>query len=172
MRYSLTVLFFFVVMAFVAGCGPKVPEGMPKTYPCKIKVTKGGSPVSGANVLLFSDSLPGSLTTSGQTDSSGVAELHSTLGNYFTKGSPAGEMKVVIQKSPDIPADLKLTPEQGANMTPPDANAHAAKVAKAMKAAPKIVPDKFSSPSTSPLKATVEESKTGTEITFELDDLP
>ncbi|MCL2117901.1 MAG: hypothetical protein FWH27_05680 [Planctomycetaceae bacterium] len=143
---------------------------MPKLFPCTITVTKGGTPVSGANILLFSPQLPGSLATSGQTNAGGVAEIGSSLANYFESGSPAGELTVVIQKTPDVPEELKLTPEEHSKMTPPESNAYSAKLAKAMKDAPKIVPDKLSSPATSPLKVTVAESKTGTHVTFELDD--
>ena len=166
-RISLVCCFSIAII----GCGPGTPKDMPKTYPCKITVTKGGSPVEGATVLLTSSGYPGSLSVTGKTDSSGVAVIQSSYAAHVATGAPAGDAKVVVQKTPDIPDSVRKPKEEVAKMTPPEQNAYAAELAKAMAAAPKIVPQSLSSPATTPITVAVKEDKSaGTEMSVELED--
>jgi len=164
---------FLVLAGFVLtliGCGPGVPKDMPKIYPCKVTITKGGSPVEGASVLLVSTSYPDSFAAAGRTDESGVAEILSTLGTYTLSGAPAGEATLVVTKQAEAPANVRKPKEEVAKMTPPEQNAYAAEIAKAIAALPKIVPQGLTSPATSKAKITVKEEKGGTEMTLELDE--
>ena len=166
------VVTLFILLSLVSffGCGSKRPPGMPELYPCTITVTMGGLPVSGADILLTSPSIPESLVTFGKTDAQGVATVGSTYGNYFERGAPAGELTAMIQQTPDIPDELKLSNAELAKLTYEERNAYVAKTAEAVRNVPKIVPDRLTSPATSPLKVVVAESKTGTQKTFELND--
>jgi len=164
---------FIVIGSFILtliGCGPGVPKDMPKVYPCKVTVMKGGTPVEGASVLLVSTSYPESFAVAGRTDASGVAEILSSLGSYSVPGAPAGEATMVINRTPDVPENVRKPKEEVAKMTPPQQNAYAAEIAKAVAALPKIVPQSLTSPATSKAKITVQDAKSGTEMTLELED--
>ena len=162
----------FVLLSLVLffGCGPKRPSDMPKLYPCTITVTKGGEPVVEADILLTSPGIPPSLVTTGRTNAQGVATMSSIYGNYYERGAPAGELTVVIQYSPGVPEELKLSQAELGKLTEAEALARNAKIAEAVRNMPKIVPKQLSSPATSPLKVVVAESKTATEMVFELND--
>ena len=81
------------------GCGPKLPPGIPKLYPCTIRVTMDGKPVEKATVALFpdgeGDNTEGLWGTAGYTDSQGSVTLK-TDGQY--KGIPAGKYKVCVYR--------------------------------------------------------------------------
>lgn len=164
---------FVIIGSFIItliGCGPKVPKDMPKTYPCKITVKKGGTPVEGASVLLVMASYPENLAVAGRTDASGVAEILSSSGSYSVSGAPAGEATIVVQKTPEVPDNVRKPKEVVVKMTPPEQNAYAAEIAKAIAALPKIVPQSLTSPATSTAKITVNDNKSGAEMTLELND--
>ena len=78
------------------GCGPKLPEGMPKLHPCTLTITQEGQPLEGALVALMSnDSTLAKWAPSGVTDTSGKVVLK-TQGKY--DGAAAGEYKVIVTK--------------------------------------------------------------------------
>ena len=173
LKNKITICRFLVLGSFIltlTGCGPGIPKDMPKVYPCKITITKGGSPVEGASVLLVASSYPDSFAVAGRTDASGVAEIQSALGAYTSSGAPAGEATLVISKTPEAPESVRKPKEEIIKMTPPEQNAYSAQIAKAIAALPKIVPQALTSPATSTAKITVKDDKAGTEMTLELDD--
>ena len=83
-------------LVFLFGCGPKLPDGMPKLYsPIKITVTQEGQPLVGATVTLRStDPSAGTWTIGGLTDANGGFELYT----HGYRGAPLGTFKVVVYK--------------------------------------------------------------------------
>ena len=87
-----------LVLAVSLGCGPKMPQGMPKLYPATVTVNfDDGKPVGGASVIfrLTDPVLPRTWLHSGTTDSEGKVNLM-TDGEY--PGIPAGKYTVTIEK--------------------------------------------------------------------------
>ena len=159
---------FLLAAVLFAGCS-RAPAGMVPVYPCKIKITKGGEPVSNVGVALSGGSSLGSYSMGGNTNASGVAEIGTVYGSYITKGSPAGEFQVTLVEVPTLPDDLNLSREQLSKLSGPEMDAHNAKVNAARAAYRRSIPLSFAG-ADSPLKMTVAESRKGTEATFELDD--
>ncbi|MDR0870599.1 MAG: hypothetical protein LBN39_07375, partial [Planctomycetaceae bacterium] len=88
-------------MLFLFGCNGK-PSDVPKLFPCKITVKKEATPIVGANVILGSDVAGSMWASSGTTDSSGVAKIHTNRLKWQSEGIPAGEYTVVLSKSPKL----------------------------------------------------------------------
>jgi len=170
MNYRLLTSAIFLLSAVLfAGCS-KVPAGMVPVYPCKVKITKGGDPVPDLGVALSpGDSSLGSYSMGGNTNASGVAEIGTVFGSYITRGAPAGEFQVTIVEVPKLPDELNLSPEQLSRLSGPEMDAHNAKVSAARAAFKRSIPLSFAG-ANSPLKITVAESRSGTEVTFEIDD--
>lgn len=97
MRSLLTVIFVAIIVG-VLGCnsGPPKPPGFPPLVPCKIQVTQGGAPLSGADVTLVPVEASGTVWPIGsQTDATGIAEMR-TYGAHI--GAPVGSYKVTVSK--------------------------------------------------------------------------
>ena len=86
-----------LLLVFTFGCSQDrvPPKGMPKLYPCTIKITQGGEPLVGAIVKLHSQGEPIAWTVKGKTDATGTAIVFTD--GYF-KGAPVGEYKVTVDK--------------------------------------------------------------------------
>jgi hypothetical protein len=84
------------VILLFAGCGQKLPEGMPPLYPCKITITQEGKPAVNASVILH-PTVQGDKywAISSSSDMNGVTVM-STNGKY--KGIPAGTYKITVEK--------------------------------------------------------------------------
>jgi len=91
---SIKNTFFLCLLSLgiLTGCGPKLPDGMPKLHPVTITVTQDGTPLADANIVL---SGVGDWVSTGSTDAQGVAQLF-TQGRY--PGVPAGTLKVTVTK--------------------------------------------------------------------------
>ena len=89
------ITFFLCVLplGFILGCGPKLPDGMPKLYPVTITVTQDGVPLADANLILSGGA--GIWISTGTTDAQGTATPF-TQGKYV--GIPAGTFKVAVTK--------------------------------------------------------------------------
>jgi hypothetical protein len=100
LNFKLYNLFFPTIVGcvalFFAGCGQKLPEGMPPLYPCKITVTQEGKPAVNASVILH-PTVQGDKywAISSLSDTNGVVVM-STNGKY--KGVPAGTYKITVEK--------------------------------------------------------------------------
>ncbi len=98
----------FLTLTLSIGCGDKKPNGFPDSLqPCKIIVLKNGTPEPDVAVSCEGR---GSWRVVGETDSSGVAELSTAMGDYRKKGVPEGEFTVKLVKIVDVPHTL--TPEE------------------------------------------------------------
>jgi len=168
-RQLILAILLFVV-PFLFGCGPQRPKDMPKTYPCKIILTKSGNPVTNAAISLMVPASLGNVSVVGTTDAKGVAEISSHLGSYSTKGAPAGDFQVIIMEVPSLPEELQISQERLSKMTGPEMDAFRAKRSAALQNIKKELPFSFSDPVATPLKMTVTESKQGTEVSFEVNE--
>ncbi len=84
-----------ILSAATLGCGPKLPDGMPKLNPTTLTVTQDGQPAADAMIRLKALDASNKWTSGGTTDAKGVATLV-THGQY--KGVPTGKYKVAITK--------------------------------------------------------------------------
>jgi len=101
-KKDIFVAFAFLgVFLLCSACGgQKKPEGMPKLYPCKIKLTQGTAPLEGATVICMSDDPAlARWTIGGISDSSGTVDIV-TLGKY--KGAPQGTFVVTVSKYENV----------------------------------------------------------------------
>ncbi len=79
-----------------AGCGQKLPEGIPDLIPVALVLTQEGQPLDEATVSCVPvDPANSRWSCGGTTDAKGELPLM-TLGQY--QGVPAGEYKVVVMK--------------------------------------------------------------------------
>jgi hypothetical protein len=94
MKHYITITLLLVL--FAAGCGQKMPDGMPPLYPCKITVLRDGQPLSATEVKIYPVEKPAKdWSTAGITGQNGIIDMY-TNGNY--RGVPAGKYKVVVVK--------------------------------------------------------------------------
>jgi len=151
-----TVFVLGVLMVFVVGCGPKRPAGIPPLYPAKVTVKNETSPIAGATVfLIYQGTTSGSWAINGVTNSSGVATMTTSQGEWKSNGVPEGEYKVYITKRPDIKEDPMPEEIKG------DSDAmhrFAGEQLRKLNEAPKIIPEILSNPAQSPLTLTVSTS--------------
>jgi len=94
MKHFFT-LFICVSILFVAGCGEKLPDGMPPLHPTTLTFTQGGVPLADAAVTLIAlDATNVQWSSGGTTDSKGEVRIQTQGFN----GAPAGNYKVVVSK--------------------------------------------------------------------------
>ncbi|MDO5581025.1 MAG: hypothetical protein Q4G69_07800 [Planctomycetia bacterium] len=86
-----------VLWALCAGCGPKLPDGLPSLVKVQALLTyDDGTPVDDAHLSFISQTGKNSWTFGGKTDAQGKLQLR-TQGTY--EGIPEGDYKVLIRKS-------------------------------------------------------------------------
>jgi len=96
LHYKLPLFSCVAVSFLFAGCGERLPPGMPKLYKTTITIVQDGNPLVGASVVAISDNFETTPWTSGGvTDESGSVELK-TQGRY--RGMPAGTYLVTVSK--------------------------------------------------------------------------
>lgn len=95
---GLKLILSVALLCVFVGCGvQRRPKGMPKLYPCKVRVTDGSAPVEGASVTFRPESGgDGTYTPGGTTDSNGETVLQLN-GRY--PGAPLGSYKVTVRKT-------------------------------------------------------------------------
>ena len=155
---TLMALFFLVT-----GCGKKRPEGLGKTYPCSVEVTKGGEPLDDAKVILLSKTGIG-FTMVGKTGADGIAKI---ITEFDFPGVPEGKYSVAIVKPPQNP--VQKPPEEVAQMSMAEGQAYDAEREKAARTLVKIVPEHLTVASASPLEIEVTVSGEN-QFKFEIDD--
>ena len=160
MQKMIVLLGALLLLSFTA-CGPKVPDGMPKTVPCYITVTNGGTPIANVKVILNSET-GGAVTIYGETDAEGKAELVSTLSGFQQKGAPLGQFKVTLLKDANIKPKTSLEMEQ---MTPAESKAYQAEIKKKTDEAQKLVPVQYTTKEKTPVSVTVSADSANKELT-------
>ncbi|WP_428305885.1 carboxypeptidase-like regulatory domain-containing protein [Lacipirellula sp.] len=123
-----------LILAVAVGCGSGSSE--PVTYPVTGKVTIGGAPVAGADVTFVPQSADlgiGGATAQTGPDGSFNVKVMYDLGKSSKEGLPAGDYRVFVIKleQPSGPPSLSKPPKN-------------------------TLPQKYASPDTSNLSATVK----------------
>ena len=158
--------FLLVSLPLGTGCGGgNTPEELKNLVPVTITVTDGSQPVEGVAVSLNSKvEVKGFFVCTGVTDSRGVANIESTRSSQTRKGAPAGTYSVVLVKSVEIPEDLQPMEEDQINPA-----AAAAKQTKrdAFLKQNKVIPDKLTQSTSSPVELTVAE-KSGATVEIDI----
>ena len=144
------------------GCGPKKPDGMPDVVPLKVKIVDGDKPIEGVHIVFNSDLSP---VVAGDTDSSGVAVMTTTLQKYVAKGVPVGKFNVICMKDPLV--EHWKTPQEQAEMSPGEAAAYHKEYQEKCAALPREIPKSWGDSSHPVLTAEVDAS-TG-EIVFDVE---
>jgi len=158
------IMILGVCLLFFAGCGTNKPDGIPAIHPVSITITKGTTPVGDAQVLLTATTAAsGSWSVSGTTNSSGVATITTSQGEWKEKGAPEGEYKVYITKL----AKLDAAPPIDSFKDEESARAFAEERNQQLAAITREIPESLTSPATSDLKITVV-AKTGAKETFDI----
>ena len=97
-----TLLLALVVglVAPIAGCGKKKPDGLPDLQPTTVSMTVDGKGLANANVTFQPvDPKANPWVPAGITDASGKAEIK-TSGQF--KGAPTGDYKIVVSADDEI----------------------------------------------------------------------
>ncbi|MDR0608910.1 MAG: hypothetical protein LBG58_02275 [Planctomycetaceae bacterium] len=156
MKKNYNIILFALLISLFSGCGKKLPEGWPKVYPCTIKVTKGGTPLEGAMVILTPmTGSGGNWAIGATTDAQGVAVIHTSYTNFTEPGAPEGTFKVTINKSLP-PLKDPMPPEELEKLDYMARQAHVAKLDAEAAKRPPIVPKKYSDMSQTPLKVEIK----------------
>ncbi|MDR3233355.1 MAG: hypothetical protein LBT46_06805 [Planctomycetaceae bacterium] len=92
-KHYITITLLLVL--FAAGCGEKLPAGLPPLYPCTLTFTQGGKPLVEATVGFVPVDQTLRFSFSGLTDTNGTFV---PLVNGKYKGMPAGTWKCTIAK--------------------------------------------------------------------------
>lgn len=164
--HRLTLLVPCLCLFLFVGCSQKPPE-LSNLFPVTITVKNGDTSMAGVHVSLTTDAVRDVWGSSGMTDSSGVARIESTLRSHVATGVSPGTYKIVLTKSVDLPPELQSSPdEEDAGMETPELIAKRKKRDKYI-AENRIIPEKYSSSSTTPLTVTVE-PKTGANATVDI----
>ena len=140
----------FVVLGLAAGCGPKLPDGMPALYPTEITITVDGQPVENALVSAFPASATFTWPIGGKTDASGKVALM-TDGKY--SGAPEGELTVCVIKNRDVHGETFNTPKPTDSYD--SARAWERKVTSELQTF-RVVGVDYNAKETSPLKMTIK----------------
>jgi len=140
-----------VCLLLLPGCTKKKPDGIPPLHPVTVKITKGNDPVVGANVFLVaSTGSSGSWSASGVTDTTGLATIETSQGDWKAKGAPEGEFKIYLTKL----AKFEEPPPPGSDDDASKADFYAERL-KRLEAASKEIPKSLNSVATSDLKITI-----------------
>ena len=102
-------VFAVAVLVLTAGCGQKLPAGMPTLYPVTLTVTSGGQPVEGANVTVTLSGGTFNWPIAGTTEANGKVALM-TNGQYV--GAPEGDFVVCVRKVRYVEGPTKTTTEE------------------------------------------------------------
>ena len=158
------MLMLGVGLLLFTGCGKKKPDGIPPLYPVSVTITKGGTPVAGANVFLVPTSVDfGSWSAAGFTDASGLATIETSQGDWKGKGAPEGEFKIYLTKLAKIEEPERPAGDDGSV----DLADFYAERLRRLEAASKEIPKELTSVATSGLKITVT-AGSGADETFDI----
>ena len=110
-----TFPFFFVALVAV-GCGKG--EDLPKLYPVKGKVVKGGKAVKGGQVLFAPRDTQAALLIKGEVSEDGTFTLTTSKGRTSAAGAPEGKYQVTYDP-PRQGSGEEKTPAKSISFTRP-----------------------------------------------------
>lgn len=151
-RATTFTLSLLTLLALSAGCGQATDSNRPQTFPVSGTITQGGQPVEGATVSFRA--ADGSAGAVGVTDTSG----NYTLTTFSAgDGAVAGDHKVTITKT-DRPV-VEAKSDGSVADTGDEPEEQQGTPSSEERGEPKnLLPEKYASPETSDLTATVSES--------------
>ena len=161
-KFALSAFGALLLESAFVGCGPKVPADMPTLYPVTVKVVDGNKGIQGVNVVFLYEQNP---VITGETDSNGVAEMKTTLGNYTAKGVPEGSFRVTCAKDPTV--EHWKTAQERAEMSPGEAGDYMKEWQAKCDALPREIPKVWKDFDKTPLKAEV--ASPGGEFVFDVE---
>jgi|GEM_PF-794562 len=165
MDFRKCLLMMGICFCSFSGCGKGKPEGIPDLHPVSVTVTKEGKPVDDVSVFLVAtDAKSGSWSVTGSTNSSGVAAITTSQGDWKAKGAPEGKYKVYLTKVPKV--DME-PPPPGGFQDQASAMAYAQERRRKIEAAPREIPDSLTTPARSDLTISVV-VKTGAKETYDI----
>jgi hypothetical protein len=160
------LIFSCVIVAMLVatiGCGPDLPEGMPKLHDTTVTIMMDGKPLTVATVTLTPvDEANMQWSAGGTTDEQGVVVIH-TLGEY--EGAAAMKYKVSVNRMSNVDqADVVVDP-----------NATMAEQQAAFNAnnqpGEQLVPDHLTFTSSTPIEIEVTDGGENV-FTIDLDEYP
>jgi hypothetical protein len=154
MKKFLLILGLSIVLP-ICGCNGK-PNDVPPLFPCKVIVTKDSAPMEGVNVILGLTSDSSMCSTSGVTNSSGVAEIHTNRIGWQGQGAPAGDYIVTISKEPKY--EIELSAEEAKKMTFAEQELHKLEQKRKYETLPREIPRAMSNVTTTPHRLTVSQN--------------
>jgi hypothetical protein len=162
-----TLLFCtLIILLFCVGCGgAPVPDELKNLCPVTITVTDGNQAMEGVTVLLSAKTSGGAWASRGVTNAQGVAVIQTSRASYTGKGALAGDYKVALIKTIELPPELEPQ-EEDQNLSP---QVVAAKEKKRNDFLEKnqIIPKILADSNTSPIELTVTE-KNNTTLTIDI----
>jgi hypothetical protein len=163
-----TILLFctLIILLFGIGCNNvPVPDELKNLYPVTITVTDGNQTIEGVVVSLSAKTSGGAWANRGVTNAQGVAVIQTSRASYTGKGAPAGDYKVTLIKTVNLPPELEPQ-EEDQRLSP---QAVAAKQAKQEEFYEKnrVIPKILGDSNTSPIELNVTE-KNNTVLTIDV----
>jgi len=158
---------FFVFLSFftfsISGCGPGTPAGFPPVVPCEVTVLKEGVPLPQVTVILVSEGTK-EWFASGQTNASGVVNIHTSLGTFTKAGAPEGTYKVTLNQIPQVEGEKSQ--QELFDMSPAEKAAYQARMDQLIQDS-RSFPLEFGSHLTTPISMEVAkaESKYAIDVT-------
>ena len=98
---SNIILSLLILVFAISGCDTKTPPGFPTVVPCEISVLKDGVPLPQVTVILVSEGAK-EWFASGETNSSGVTKISTSINSFSKTGAPEGTYKVTLNQIPQI----------------------------------------------------------------------
>lgn len=144
-------------LCFLTGCGPRAPEGFPKTTSCTVTITDGDRSMEGVFVQINTVPPTSSLSVVAKTDAQGNAVPQTQLGTYAISGVPVGPLVMTLLKTPQA-KDFK-SPQELENMNYDQATAYSREMEARRSKLPPIIPPALTVAETSPLTLNAERGK-------------
>lgn len=141
------------VLFLTSGCGPGLPDGMPKLYPTTVTITVDGKPAEEAYVTAFPTDASFTWPLGGMTDAQGKISFI-VDGKY--EGAPEGELIICVKKTRTVTGPTYDTPRPTESLS--DIQAWEAQCEKEREEYLVVGAD-YNVKETSPLKMTVTKGK-------------
>jgi hypothetical protein len=162
----LFLLLCSLTTLFCLGCNRvPVPDELKDLCPVTITVTDNNLPMEDVLVSLSAKTSGGAWASRGVTDAKGFAVIQTSRASYSGTGVPAGDYKVTLAKTVNLPPDL-VPEEKDQNLLPKEAAIKETKREDFLEKN-RIIPKVLELSNTTPVELTVT-PKTGATLTIDL----